>query len=107
MVAVLVWHEQLHVRAAVDDLPREPPLVIELGAVDLDPESEVIATIGSKEGLAHLAFATLYGTQSRWSVGTEYLVLELLGGEISLPIVLQPAEPEFERVRGIDALWSV
>jgi alanine-synthesizing transaminase len=27
--------------------------------VDLDPESEVIATIGSKEGLAHLAFATL------------------------------------------------
>ncbi|MEC9362699.1 MAG: alanine transaminase [Sinimarinibacterium flocculans] len=28
-------------------------------AVDLDPESEVIATIGSKEGLAHLAFATL------------------------------------------------
>jgi alanine-synthesizing transaminase len=28
-------------------------------AVDLDPESEVIATIGSKEGLAHLAMATL------------------------------------------------
>lgn len=27
--------------------------------VELDPESEVIATIGSKEGLAHLAFATL------------------------------------------------
>jgi alanine-synthesizing transaminase len=27
--------------------------------VDLDPESEIIATIGSKEGLAHLAFATL------------------------------------------------
>ena len=27
--------------------------------VDLNPESEVIATIGSKEGLAHLAFATL------------------------------------------------
>ena len=27
--------------------------------VDLDPEAEVIATIGSKEGLAHLAFATL------------------------------------------------
>lgn len=27
--------------------------------VDVDPESEVIATIGSKEGLAHLAFATL------------------------------------------------
>lgn len=27
--------------------------------VDLDPETEVIATIGSKEGLAHLAFATL------------------------------------------------
>ena len=27
--------------------------------VDLDPNSEVIATIGSKEGLAHLAFATL------------------------------------------------
>ncbi|MGA1002020.1 MAG: alanine transaminase [Litorivicinaceae bacterium] len=27
--------------------------------VDLDPESEVIATIGSKEGLAHLAMATL------------------------------------------------
>lgn len=27
--------------------------------VALDPESEVIATIGSKEGLAHLAFATL------------------------------------------------
>lgn len=27
--------------------------------VDLDPDSEVIATIGSKEGLAHLAFATL------------------------------------------------
>ncbi|NKF24465.1 alanine transaminase [Solimonas marina] len=27
--------------------------------IDLDPESEVIATIGSKEGLAHLAFATL------------------------------------------------
>ena len=27
--------------------------------VHLDPESEVIATIGSKEGLAHLAFATL------------------------------------------------
>jgi len=28
-------------------------------AVDLNPETEVIATIGSKEGLAHLAFATL------------------------------------------------
>ena len=27
--------------------------------VELDPETEVIATIGSKEGLAHLAFATL------------------------------------------------
>ena len=27
--------------------------------VDLDPESEVITTIGSKEGLAHLAMATL------------------------------------------------
>ncbi|EIT68029.1 MULTISPECIES: alanine transaminase [Hydrocarboniphaga] len=27
--------------------------------VDLNPDSEVIATIGSKEGLAHLAFATL------------------------------------------------
>ena len=27
--------------------------------VELDPDSEVIATIGSKEGLAHLAFATL------------------------------------------------
>lgn len=27
--------------------------------VDVDPETEVIATIGSKEGLAHLAFATL------------------------------------------------
>tara|TARA_R110000850_G_scaffold91742_9_gene194563 strand:- start:10091 stop:11425 length:1335 start_codon:yes stop_codon:yes gene_type:complete len=27
--------------------------------IDLDPETEVIATIGSKEGLAHLAFATL------------------------------------------------
>ena len=27
--------------------------------VKLDPETEVIATIGSKEGLAHLAFATL------------------------------------------------
>ncbi len=27
--------------------------------VDLDPDTEVIATIGSKEGLAHLAFATL------------------------------------------------
>lgn len=27
--------------------------------VDLDPDSEVIATIGSKEGLAHLAFAML------------------------------------------------
>ncbi|TDU31111.1 alanine-synthesizing transaminase [Panacagrimonas perspica] len=27
--------------------------------VDIDPESEAIATIGSKEGLAHLAFATL------------------------------------------------
>ncbi len=27
--------------------------------VDLDAESEIIATIGSKEGLAHLAFATL------------------------------------------------
>jgi alanine-synthesizing transaminase len=27
--------------------------------VELDPESEIIATIGSKEGLAHLAFATL------------------------------------------------
>ena len=27
--------------------------------VDVDPNSEVIATIGSKEGLAHLAFATL------------------------------------------------
>ena len=27
--------------------------------VDLDPESEVIATIGSKEGLSHLAMATL------------------------------------------------
>jgi len=27
--------------------------------VDLNPETEVIATIGSKEGLAHLAFATL------------------------------------------------
>ena len=27
--------------------------------VDLDPNSEVIATIGSKEGLAHLALATL------------------------------------------------
>jgi alanine-synthesizing transaminase len=27
--------------------------------VDLDPDNEVIATIGSKEGLAHLAFATL------------------------------------------------
>ena len=27
--------------------------------VDLEPESEVIATIGSKEGLAHLALATL------------------------------------------------
>jgi alanine-synthesizing transaminase len=27
--------------------------------IALDPESEVIATIGSKEGLAHLAFATL------------------------------------------------
>ena len=27
--------------------------------VTLDPETEVIATIGSKEGLAHLAFATL------------------------------------------------
>ncbi len=27
--------------------------------VNLDPETEVIATIGSKEGLAHLAFATL------------------------------------------------
>ncbi len=27
--------------------------------IDLDPDSEVIATIGSKEGLAHLAFATL------------------------------------------------
>lgn len=27
--------------------------------IDLDPNSEVIATIGSKEGLAHLAFATL------------------------------------------------
>ena len=27
--------------------------------VDLDPETEVIATIGSKEGLAHLAMATL------------------------------------------------
>jgi alanine-synthesizing transaminase len=28
-------------------------------AVELDPESEVIATIGSKEGLSHLAMATL------------------------------------------------
>lgn len=28
-------------------------------AVDLDPESEAIVTIGSKEGLAHLALATL------------------------------------------------
>lgn len=28
-------------------------------AVDLDPEKEVITTIGSKEGLAHLAMATL------------------------------------------------
>ncbi|HEX7386450.1 MAG TPA: alanine transaminase [Castellaniella sp.] len=27
--------------------------------VELDPDTEVIATIGSKEGLAHLAFATL------------------------------------------------
>ncbi|MDC1466625.1 aminotransferase class I/II-fold pyridoxal phosphate-dependent enzyme, partial [Litorivicinus sp.] len=27
--------------------------------VDLDPETEVISTIGSKEGLAHLAMATL------------------------------------------------
>ena len=27
--------------------------------VDVDPESEIIAAIGSKEGLAHLAFATL------------------------------------------------
>mgnify|MGYP003688490319 FL=1 len=27
--------------------------------IDVDPETEVIATIGSKEGLAHLAFATL------------------------------------------------
>ena len=27
--------------------------------VDLDPETEVITTIGSKEGLAHLAMATL------------------------------------------------
>lgn len=27
--------------------------------VELDPETEIIATIGSKEGLAHLAFATL------------------------------------------------
>ena len=27
--------------------------------VDLDPETEAIVTIGSKEGLAHLAFATL------------------------------------------------
>lgn len=27
--------------------------------IDLDPETEVISTIGSKEGLAHLAFATL------------------------------------------------
>jgi len=27
--------------------------------VEVDPDSEVIATIGSKEGLAHLAFATL------------------------------------------------
>ncbi len=26
----------------------------------------------------HLAFATLYGTQSRWSVGTEYLLLEMV-----------------------------
>ncbi len=28
-------------------------------SIELDPETEVIATIGSKEGLAHLAFATL------------------------------------------------
>lgn len=27
--------------------------------VDLDPESEAVATIGSKEGLSHLAFATI------------------------------------------------
>lgn len=28
-------------------------------AIDLDPDSEAIVTIGSKEGLAHLALATL------------------------------------------------
>jgi alanine-synthesizing transaminase len=27
--------------------------------VDIDPESEAIVTIGSKEGLAHLAMATV------------------------------------------------
>jgi alanine-synthesizing transaminase len=34
--------------------------------VDLDPETEAIVTIGSKEGLAHLALATLGPAMRCW-----------------------------------------
>ena len=39
--------------------PRDLPLVPARYGVELDPDTEAIVTIGSKEGIAHLALATL------------------------------------------------
>ena len=77
--------------------------------VDLEPESEVIATIGSKEGLAHLALATLTPGDTVLSPNPAYPIhpysVVIAGAEVR-HVRMQPGVDFFaELERAIRETW--
>lgn len=77
--------------------------------VDLDPESEVITTIGSKEGLAHLAMATLGPGDAVLVPNPAYPIhpygFVIAGADIR-HVPLLPGEDFFgELVKAIETSW--
>ena len=77
--------------------------------VDLDPETEVIATIGSKEGLAHLAMATLGPGDAVLVPNPAYPIhpygFVIAGADIR-HVPLAPGEDFFgELVKAIETSW--
>ena len=77
--------------------------------VDLDPETEVITTIGSKEGLAHLAMATLGPGDAVLGPNPAYPIhpygFVIAGADIR-HVPLLPGEDFFaELVKAIETSW--
>lgn len=77
--------------------------------VELDPESEIIATIGSKEGLAHLALATLVPGDTVLSPNPAYPIhpysVVIAGAEVR-HVRLTPDADFFEELeRSIRETW--